>query len=122
MTSIRQLSSFGADTNGGLLRDSWPDGVGRVPGPDDLDAEDMAPWQFVPISFESVCEWAVVGTKRKSESSDRARSKVLLYRDVGQHTGGVKHGVTLRLQGFVKSCNLQPLGSWDGYVRDFCVE
>jgi hypothetical protein len=107
----------GAGAEGGLIRDSWPGGLGRVPGAHDLDEQDMADWQFVPLTFEAVCDWAVVGSKRAPDSVDRARNKVLLYRNIGQTVGGMRRGVTLRLQGYIKSCNLQPLGDWDRCVQ-----
>jgi hypothetical protein len=117
-----------ADTDGGLLRDSWPNGSGRVPDSDQPEDEVMMDWQVVPDTYQEICDWAVVGSKHPSDSGDRARNKVLLYRELDQGEAGLMHGVTLRLQGFVKSCDLRPLGNWDGSasslkyetVSDFC--
>jgi hypothetical protein len=88
----------------------------------------MMDWQVVPDTYQEICDWAVVGSKHPSDSGDRARNKVLLYRELDQGEAGLTHGVTLRLQGFVKSCDLRPLGNWDGSasylkyetVSDFC--
>jgi hypothetical protein len=96
------------------VRDSWPDGCGRVPNTESSNLEDMNDWEIVPDTFQEMCDWAVVGCKRTTEGTDRARNRILLYRELEERPSGVKHGVTLRLQGFIQSCDLRPLGNWDG--------
>lgn len=80
-----------------------------------MDDTDLESWQLVPASFEDICEWACV--VRNTTAAEWTRTYQLLYSFPGQAAlTNTIYPVILRLQGFVKTCNLAPLGSWNGYV------
>lgn len=82
---------------------------------DVVDDTDFESWQLVPTSFEDVCAWASV--TRDTTVAEWTRAYQLLYNYPGETAlANTIYPVVLQLQGFVKTCNLTPLGSWNGCV------
>ena len=108
---------------GVLTRELWPQHVAVANIADGYDLVNgngeptsaMEDWQLVPTSFEEVCEWAYI--IRDTSAGEWSRGYLLLYKQPGETAyPDVLYPVTLRLQGFIKTCNLAPLGSWNGCV------
>lgn len=80
----------------------------------------QANWQLVPTTFEGVIEWVYV--RSLSRQRDWTRGYNILYQDPGEIPPTTYHyPLVVRIQGYVKSCNLAPLGNWNGLVRSFAV-
>lgn len=67
----------------------------------------------VPSTFVGICDWAYVALD--PSAPDWTRSYLMLYKNpawmVEEDT---VYPVNFRIQGFVKSCDLSPLGCWNG--------
>jgi hypothetical protein len=75
--------------------------------------EQLEDWQIVPTSFEGICEWVYI--LHNPQSIEGSRSYLLLYKSPGETANPeFVYPVTLRIQGIIKSCNIAPLGSWNG--------
>ena len=73
-------------------------------------SEPQEAWEFIPTSVVTCSEWCYI--KRK-DLGKRARG--LFYSDPGPSADPTAvYPVTLRLQGYISSCNLSPLGTWNG--------
>lgn len=68
------------------------------------------PWELVPTSIIACSTWCYVKRKERGK-----RTRGLFYSDPGPSAEPMAvYPVTLRLQGYISSCNLSPLGTWNG--------
>lgn len=97
------------DSRGVLTRELWVTSQTVVYEELNLQAN----WQLVPTTFEGVVEWVFVKTYRGSRDWTRCYS--ILYRDPGEiPPTKYQYPLVVRIQGFIKSCNLTPMGNWNG--------
>ena len=97
------------DSKGDFAYTNWPsDWVKRMPLPE------PASWNRVPNTYESVCDWAVVC--EDPSYRERARSQIILYKDLLTSQSQKFTPVTIHLQGFVKDLNVNVFGDWDRCV------
>lgn len=72
-------------------------------------------WQLVPTTFDGVIDWIYV--RSSGRPRDWTRSYAVLYQNPGElDTSIYQYPLVVRIQGFIKACNLAPLGNWNGYV------
>lgn len=82
----------------------------------------LQPWETVPFDFESLVKWAYID--RDDRVEDRTRRMVYLYAGIPRApavTTDAFFGVTLRLQGFLVSHKIKPLGNYEGYDLNGCL-
>ncbi|OBZ77424.1 hypothetical protein A0H81_02760 [Grifola frondosa] len=94
--------------DGGLIRKLWPYQIG-VPLKDKGDVSNLPAWKLVPPTSEEISEWIVV--EPVESNLDGVERPTILYHP---SLMGVKTKVSIRVQGFVESVNIGPLGNWDG--------
>ncbi|OBZ67200.1 hypothetical protein A0H81_13002 [Grifola frondosa] len=108
--------SFIKASNLVFARDLWPSQIGR-PIRDHDDADTLPMWRVMPHDFDELCGWAVV--EGDTSAHEGARRTVVVYDPlVHQGRNGSMCQVTVRLQGFIESVNLNPLGNWSGRDHD----
>lgn len=92
-----------------LARDLWD-----VPGISVQSATVIQDdWQLVPTTFEGVIEWVYV--RSSGRQRDWTRTYAILYQNPGDfEPSEYQYPLVVRIQGFIKACNLAPLGNWDG--------
>ncbi|KAJ7887530.1 hypothetical protein B0H14DRAFT_2562712 [Mycena olivaceomarginata] len=96
------------------LADEWPDHLQfqtalGIP----MEGEEVLNHEVVPCTEQGLLSWAYVGTNHSA--ADRSRTLRLLYKNPPPHKNRPPHviyPVGVRVQGFVDSCNLRPLGNW----------
>lgn len=102
-----------SDSQGILAANLWPIHAQVAPEAKDIQTE----WQLVPSTFEGVTEWAYLRGSHTQRTRDWTRTYCILYQHPGQHAVSSTHyPLVVRIQGFVKSCNLAPFGNWNGWV------
>lgn len=70
-------------------------------------------WELVPTTFDGVIEWAYIRCNKGQK--DWTRQYSILYQDPGELADiTYDYPVVVRVQGFVRACNLAPLGNWNG--------
>ena len=88
----------------------WPGGAGKALL--DVDNEQLSTWQRCPIDYDKLKDFVevylLVGVR---EISRRYR---LVHTHPVADQGSPRVPITLRIQGFISSKNLRPLGNWDG--------
>lgn len=115
--AVTILTEFTAPSSQ-LAKSLWLSDAGDLLGePTNTDDADWQ-WQLVPLSFEECCDWAYL--YKNQNPLDRSRPYHLLYK-LPDSTEGI-FTVSLRLQGFVKTCSLAPLGAWSGYYPWYIYE
>lgn len=83
-------------------------------GGDDISNLSREPWQAVPFDIEDIVKWGHID--RDEQVEDRTRRTVYLYsfpRDIVLPTAPLL-GVTIRIQGFLVSHKIKPLGNYEG--------
>ncbi|KAI0063885.1 hypothetical protein BV25DRAFT_1914943 [Artomyces pyxidatus] len=102
-----------------LIRDAWPDAVGRL-AQDKKEFLAMMFHETVPPTFEELCEWAYVHHLART-TNDFGRRFMFLHHPgytaaaTGAHVGGTE--ITIRFQGFLGQHNLKTFGNWHGDGR-----
>ncbi|OBZ71252.1 hypothetical protein A0H81_08556 [Grifola frondosa] len=86
----------------------WPYDIG-IPIKDIATLKKLPAWKVMPATAEEISEWLVV--ESIESKVDRVERPTVLYHPSLKDK---KTRVTIRLQGFVESINLAPLGNWDG--------
>ncbi|KAJ7301338.1 hypothetical protein DFH08DRAFT_827674 [Mycena albidolilacea] len=78
-----------------------------------MDGEDILNHMVVPRTDQGLLSWAYVGTNHSA--TDRSRTLRLMYKNPPLYKNNPPHviyPVGVRVQGFVDTCNLRPLGNW----------
>lgn len=96
---------FGVGSDG-VARDKWPQNMAGVAD------EEFTPHNSIPASLEGIAEKTVVD-KRRARVTDRTRRMGIFLRT----DDDVQRPVSIKVYGFIKSCNLIGNGDWKGYVQ-----
>lgn len=70
-------------------------------------------WQYVPETFEGICDWAAVVKDAESEESWGRRHLVYRPLMLPENRRQSSQVVVVVLQGFLGAFNILPLGDWD---------
>ncbi|KAJ7303589.1 hypothetical protein DFH08DRAFT_969900 [Mycena albidolilacea] len=96
------------------LADEWPEHLQfRTALGIPMDGEDILNHMVVPRTDQGLLSWAYVGTNHSA--TDRSRTLRLMYKNPPLYKNNPPHviyPVGVRVQGFVDTCNLRPLGNW----------
>ena len=106
------------DANGTLLRDLWPNRLGRCKT-DASSIADLKPWQIMPTSFDSLSEWADVEVDEmvgKVLGPNGFRTPYALLRSISVdvEASNPRQRTLIRFQGFLSTFCIRPLGTWTG--------
>ncbi|PSR87073.1 hypothetical protein PHLCEN_2v5259 [Hermanssonia centrifuga] len=93
---------------GHLVKDLWPTGLPKV-SKDPSSMDEIPTRDRVPEDEKAMVKWAYV--RKLLESKDPSRRHALVYVDQEEGHNGLEQ-VAVRLQGFVSSCDISPLGNW----------
>lgn len=95
-----------ADSKGGFTFANWPSNwVKNMPLPG------SASWVRVPISYEGVCDWAIVCENPMYR--EHIHSQMIIYKDLLSAECRQFTPITIHLQGFIKDLNIHVFGDWD---------
>ncbi|EIW62573.1 uncharacterized protein TRAVEDRAFT_42931 [Trametes versicolor FP-101664 SS1] len=96
----------------------WPNNLGcATSGGFDLQVRES--WQFVPATFDEMCDWATVVDDDNDDNATMSRVKHLVYTDETLAPDGKDlWTVNIILQGFVAACSLSMFGNWKGKPKD----
>lgn len=110
--SSKQLTYRCAD-NRAIIPAVWPEELGRA-GSGRFDLQVRENWQYVPETFEGICDWALVTKDDDGEGGVWGR-RHLLYRPImlPEEARESSRVVVVVLQGFLGKFNISPLGNWD---------
>lgn len=90
----------------------WPGELGRAEsGAFDLQVRDT--WQYVPETFEGICDWAAIARDDDGEASWGRRNLVYRPLMLPADKRDSTQIVVVVLQGFLGNFNVSPLGNWD---------
>ncbi|KAH7905658.1 hypothetical protein BJ138DRAFT_1118278 [Hygrophoropsis aurantiaca] len=98
-------------SDGRLVRDSWPKGIGHLDG-EKISCASLQDWEKVPPTYYEICSWAQVALDPSAQ--ERRRENILVYAKppaTEQHT---LFPISIRVQGFLEACCLHRLGNWKG--------
>ncbi|KAH7906872.1 hypothetical protein BJ138DRAFT_1104782 [Hygrophoropsis aurantiaca] len=98
-------------SDGQLVRDLWPKGIGNLDG-EHLSPASLQDWQKVPSTFSEICSWAQIA--RDPSCTERRRENILVYCNPPASSSPTIFPVAIRIQGILEACCLQPLGNWKG--------
>lgn len=94
----------------GLIRDLWPEELPKLVT-EDRPLDGIPARQVIPPSVEEMFGWACVAADHgKNEQSRTTYSLVHSLPGPNGDAGDVE--IEFHLQGFIKSANLHPLGTW----------
>lgn len=102
-----RLTTFSVE--GRLVRDLWSPTLPRLLL-DQRDLTQLRTDEVVEATFEGVYAWAY--PRYVEGSKDRSRRYFLLLANPPVAQPGIVFQASLRIQGFVHSANLAPLGNW----------
>ncbi|KAL1940514.1 hypothetical protein VTO73DRAFT_7949 [Trametes versicolor] len=99
--------------NRAIVPTVWPGGLGR-PDTSRFDLQVKDNWQYVPETFEGVCDWAAIGQEDDEGGHQQWGRRDLVYaaRMLPEASRGTLFTVTLVLQGFLGRFNVSVLGNW----------
>lgn len=106
------------DPNGILLRDLWPNRLGRTKT-DKLTIADLKPWEVMPSDFDGLAEWADIEVddsvhKVVGPTGPRTPYALLRSTSLEKADSRMRHRTLIRFQGFLAAYCIRPLGNWTG--------
>lgn len=104
--------------NGTLLRTMWPTVLPTLSF-NGKEKSQMQAFEVVPEDDYAVDDWAYVCPRK--DIRDISRRSIYVLSEHPQATPDEVFEVAIRLQGFVKSCCLTPLGNWKRYRRSLVI-
>ncbi|KAH7905486.1 hypothetical protein BJ138DRAFT_1228975 [Hygrophoropsis aurantiaca] len=98
-------------SDGRLVRDLWPKGIGNLDGAH-LSPASLEDWQKVPSTYPEICSWAQVA--RDPTCTEKRRENIIVYCNPPPSDCPTLFPISVRIQGFLEACCLRPLGTWNG--------
>ncbi|KAH7907429.1 hypothetical protein BJ138DRAFT_1014509, partial [Hygrophoropsis aurantiaca] len=95
----------------------WPKGIGNLDG-ERLSIASLEPWQKVPSTYAEICTWAQLA--RDPTSPEKRRENIIIYCNPPTADPLTLFPISIRVQGFLESCCLRPLGNWKGLPESEC--
>ncbi|KAH7904010.1 hypothetical protein BJ138DRAFT_1119823, partial [Hygrophoropsis aurantiaca] len=103
--------SFLLASDGRLVRDLWPKGIGNLDG-EHLSPASLEDWQKVPPTYAEICSWARIA--RDPTAQERRRENIIVYCQPPSTDSPTLFPISVRVQGILEACCLRPLGNWNG--------